>query len=92
MCELSDLLNVSFLDLAKVVTARACGLQRTALDDLPLVLTASSRALTPSSTPYTTCRSAARFVSWPVATTTSPVCSPNSKRRYGTSFEKPSGS
>lgn len=32
--ELADLVNVSFLDLAKVVTAHACGLQRTGLDEL----------------------------------------------------------
>lgn len=32
--ELSDLVNVSFLDLATVVTAQACGLRRTGLDDL----------------------------------------------------------
>ncbi|MFF2184020.1 hypothetical protein [Streptomyces sp. NPDC058155] len=32
--ELSDLINVSFLDLAKVVAASACGAQRTGLDDL----------------------------------------------------------
>jgi hypothetical protein len=32
--ELTDLVNVSFLDLAKVVTAHACGLQRTGLDEL----------------------------------------------------------
>ncbi|WP_406467812.1 hypothetical protein [Streptomyces sp. NBC_01594] len=34
MHELSDLINVSFLDLAKVVTAHACGLQRPGLDEL----------------------------------------------------------
>lgn len=34
MHELTDLVNVSFLDLAKVVTAHACGLQRTGLDEL----------------------------------------------------------
>ncbi|WP_461025853.1 zinc finger domain-containing protein [Streptomyces sparsus] len=34
MHELSDLVNVSFLDLAKVVTAHACGLQRSGLDEL----------------------------------------------------------
>ncbi|MFG2719863.1 hypothetical protein ACGFW5_16425 [Streptomyces sp. NPDC048416] len=32
--ELSDLINVSFLDLAAVVTAQACGLRRTGLDEL----------------------------------------------------------
>lgn len=34
MHELADLVTVSFLDLAKVVTAHACGLQRTGLDEL----------------------------------------------------------
>ncbi|MFI8860403.1 hypothetical protein ACIGW5_27930 [Streptomyces prasinus] len=34
MHELADLVNVSFLDLAKVVAAHACGLQRTGLDEL----------------------------------------------------------
>ncbi len=34
MQELADLVTVSFLDLAKVVTAHACGLQRTGLDEL----------------------------------------------------------
>ncbi|MEV7068955.1 hypothetical protein AB0N97_40235 [Streptomyces collinus] len=34
MHELADLIHVSFLDLAKVVTAHACGLQRTGLDEL----------------------------------------------------------
>ncbi|MEU9064583.1 hypothetical protein AB0D13_38545 [Streptomyces sp. NPDC048430] len=34
LCELSDLINVSFLDLAHVVTAHACGLRRAGLDDL----------------------------------------------------------
>ncbi|MER7805127.1 hypothetical protein ABTX71_32965 [Streptomyces parvulus] len=34
MHELADLVNVSFLDLAKVVTAHACGLRRTGLDEL----------------------------------------------------------
>lgn len=32
--ELTDLINTSFFDLAKVVTAHACGLQRTGLDAL----------------------------------------------------------
>ncbi|MEU1891197.1 zinc finger domain-containing protein [Streptomyces pristinaespiralis] len=32
--ELSELVNVSFLDLARVVTAHACGLRRTGLDNL----------------------------------------------------------
>ncbi|MFD6593024.1 hypothetical protein ACFWFH_05970 [Streptomyces coelicoflavus] len=32
--ELSDLINVSFFDLAKVVTAQACGVRRTGLDEL----------------------------------------------------------
>ncbi|MEU9575102.1 hypothetical protein AB0D62_35670 [Streptomyces massasporeus] len=34
MHELTDLIRVSFLDLARVVTAHACGLQRTGLDEL----------------------------------------------------------
>ncbi|MFD6725761.1 hypothetical protein ACWHA6_38405 [Streptomyces anthocyanicus] len=34
MQELTDLVHVSFLDLAKVVTAHACGLQRRGLDEL----------------------------------------------------------
>ncbi|WFB83814.1 MULTISPECIES: hypothetical protein [Streptomyces] len=34
MPELADLISASFLDLAKVVTAHACGLQRTGLDEL----------------------------------------------------------
>ncbi|WP_344409320.1 hypothetical protein [Streptomyces viridochromogenes] len=34
MDELSELVHVSFLDLAKVVTAHACGLQRTGLEEL----------------------------------------------------------
>ncbi|MFE1519605.1 hypothetical protein ACFW9I_22745 [[Kitasatospora] papulosa] len=32
--ELADIINVSFLDLAKVVTAHACGLKRTGLETL----------------------------------------------------------
>ncbi|WP_030018189.1 hypothetical protein [Streptomyces monomycini] len=32
--ELSDLINVSLLDLARVVTAQACGMRRTGLDEL----------------------------------------------------------
>ncbi|WP_159027742.1 hypothetical protein [Streptomyces pactum] len=34
MQEVADLVHVSFLDLAKVVTAHACGLRRTGLDEL----------------------------------------------------------